>query len=200
MVSPGAAVLAIDVRGDLLARWHDWLMPAEQPFLLPPEIAEAAGCPGDRARLSLELTDSFCLYDLGDSAVCWLTRAQSRRLPAEIRRGQPAPHRWPSADPARDLARVLRYVREGRRDSRHAAVGEATWQNAARVLPAARELAGTFPPGSGPNCLGTVMGAAGVCGAAHTWMQREPFEDWLAASSRPGGRDAGHHVERRTLR
>jgi cell wall-associated NlpC family hydrolase len=33
------------------------------------------------------------------------------------------------------------------------------------------------------------MGAAGVSGAAGTWMQREPFEEWLAAMTRPGGRD-----------
>jgi hypothetical protein len=31
------------------------------------------------------------------------------------------------------------------------------------------------------------MGAAGVSGAAGTWMQREPFEEWLAAMTRPGG-------------
>lgn len=29
----------------------------------------------------------------------------------------------------------------------------------------------------------------GRAGAAGTWMQREPFEEWLATASRPGGRD-----------
>jgi hypothetical protein len=57
-------------------------------------------------------------------------------------------------------------------------VAEATWDALAGVLPTARELAGAFPPRSGPNCFGTVMGAAGVTGAAATWMQREPFEQW----------------------
>jgi cell wall-associated NlpC family hydrolase len=33
------------------------------------------------------------------------------------------------------------------------------------------------------------MGAAGVAGAAMTWMQREPFEEWLTAAARAGGRD-----------
>jgi len=78
---------------------------------------------------------------------------------------------------------------EGRRRSRHTEVDVATWRDAAGVLPAARDLMGTFPPGSGPNCFGTVMGAAGVDGAAGTWMQREPFQEWLAAASRPGGHD-----------
>jgi LPS sulfotransferase NodH len=31
------------------------------------------------------------------------------------------------------------------------------------------------------------MGAAGVSGAAGTWMQREPFEEWLADPGRPDG-------------
>ena len=57
------------------------------------------------------------------------------------------------------------------------------------MLPGARGLAGTFPVGSGPNCFGTVMGAAGVTGAAEEWMQLEPFDAWVAASTRPGGED-----------
>jgi cell wall-associated NlpC family hydrolase len=57
------------------------------------------------------------------------------------------------------------------------------------MLPAARKLAGRFPPGSGPNCFGTVMDAAGARGAANVWMQRAPFEQWLADVSRPGGHD-----------
>ena len=110
-------------------------------------------------------------------------------MPPDVRRDQPAAHRWPSADHAHDVARVVRFVEEGRRRSRHAEVPEETWATASPVLPAARDLAGTFPPASGPNCFGTVMGAADVAGAAGTWMQREPFEDWLAVSTRPGGRD-----------
>jgi len=80
-------------------------------------------------------------------------------------------------------------VAAGRRPSRHGEVTNASWRIATAVLPSARALAGTFPSESGPNCFGTVMGAAGVAGAAATWMQREPFEAWLAEVSRPGGRD-----------
>jgi hypothetical protein len=188
---PSVEVLGIDVDADVLDQWRDWLMPKEQPFLVPRDVAADAGLAEDGERLSFEVTDSFCLYDRGDRAVCWLNRAECRRLPFEIRRDQPAIHRWPSSDHPHDLARVVRFVEQGRRRSRHADVDEGTWRDAAGVLPAARDLAGTFPPGSGPNCFGTVMSAAGVEGAAGTWMQREPFEEWLAAASRPGGHD-GH--------
>jgi cell wall-associated NlpC family hydrolase len=50
-------------------------------------------------------------------------------------------------------------------------------------------LSGTFPGGSGPNCFGTVMAAAGVDGAADAWMQRRPFDEWLADNTSRGGRD-----------
>jgi len=33
------------------------------------------------------------------------------------------------------------------------------------------------------------MAAAGVAGAEHAWMMREPFEEWLARSTTPGGDD-----------
>lgn len=61
--------------------------------------------------------------------------------------------------------------------------------SATHLLPGARTLAGKFASGSGPNCFGTVMAAAGVPGAESVWMQREPFEHWLSESARPGGRD-----------
>jgi hypothetical protein len=96
---------------------------------------------------------------------------------------------WPSLLEGREREVLVPFVEEGRRRSRHGEVSAGVWQEASRVLPGARELAGTFPLGSGPNCFGTVMGAAGVPGAAEQWMQREPFEEWLAAETRPGGRD-----------
>jgi hypothetical protein len=185
----GVQILGIDVESQVLDRWREWLMPPEQPFLVPPDVAAENGLPADRERLSFEITDSFCLYDPGDSAVCWLSRSESRQLPAGIRRDQPARHRWPSQDRARDIDTVARFVEEGRRRSCHADVEETTWRRVSGVLPAARELAGTFPAGSGPNCFGAVMGAAGESGAATTWMQREPFEEWLATMTRPGGND-----------
>jgi hypothetical protein len=182
-------VLGIEVGPSLLARWREWLMPAEQPYLVPREIALDTGLADDSERLSFEVTDSFMLYGIGDRAVCWLSRSASRGLPAEVRRDQPARHRWPSDRCDDDFARIVRFVEEGRRRSRHTDVAEATWRRVRDVLPAARDLGGTFPPGSGPNCFGTVMGAAGVAGAGETWMQREPFEDWLATATRRGGRD-----------
>jgi cell wall-associated NlpC family hydrolase len=33
------------------------------------------------------------------------------------------------------------------------------------------------------------MASAGVAGADKVWMQREPFERWLADNTRPGGQD-----------
>ena len=81
------------------------------------------------------------------------------------------------------------YVEEGRRASRHDEVPEGVWESSTRLLPAARRLGGTFPTASGPNCFGAVMASAGVDGADLVWMQREPFERWLALSTRPGGHD-----------
>lgn len=52
----------------------------------------------------------------------------------------------------------------------------------------AHDLVG-FPSGSGPNCFGAVMGAAGVAGAEDEWMQLAPFTAWLEAHCRRGGSD-----------
>lgn len=86
---------------------------------------------------------------------------------------------------------VLRtYIEEGRRASRHGEVPEHVWSSAARTLPDARRIAGTFATASGPNCFGTVMASAGVVDADTVWMQREPFERWLSEKTRPNGDDA----------
>ncbi|MBR7838661.1 hypothetical protein KDL01_35665 [Actinospica durhamensis] len=82
--------------------------------------------------------------------------------------------------------------------SRHGEVSDAVWERAAPVLPDARALAGTFHPGSGPNCFGTVMAAAAVPGAATAWMMPEPFEDWLATHARPVA-DRGHDADPGTV-
>lgn len=91
----------------------------------------------------------------------------------------------------RDSAAVVlpRVVSEDLGPSRHREVPESVWASAVPILPGARELAGTFAGGSGPNCFGTVMATAGVEGAADTWMQREPFDEWLADKTTRGGRD-----------
>ncbi|MEV6288046.1 hypothetical protein [Kribbella sp. NPDC051770] len=106
-------------------------------------------------------------------------------------RGQADGHRfvwWKSllGDPGAVLPRV---VMQDIGPSRHREVAAVVWREAEVVLPRARELAGTFPDGSGPNCFGTVMAAAGIEGAENEWMQRAPFDEWLERSTSRGGRD-----------
>jgi hypothetical protein len=96
---------------------------------------------------------------------------------------------WPPLLEGNEVEALVPFVEEGVRPSRHRDVPEHVWAGCATLLPAARSMGGTFPLSSGPNCFGTVMGAAGVSGASATWMQREPFEEWLADATVPGGRD-----------
>ncbi|HXH78084.1 hypothetical protein [Nocardioides sp.] len=96
---------------------------------------------------------------------------------------------WRSLLDGREEQVLKAYIEDGRLASRHHQVPEDVWDAAARRLPSARRHAGTFPPGSGPNCFGTVMAAAGIVGADAVWMLREPFEHWLAEKTRPGGDD-----------
>lgn len=182
-------VLGIPVGRRLIATWREWLMPVEQPYVVPRPVADRLGLSDERDRLTSELRDAFMLYGLKDDrALCWLTRPESRRLPQEVRRSQTTAHRWPRQE-ENDVARVVRFVEHGRRPSRHLDVEESTWRRASEYLPGARALAGTFPARSGPNCFGAVMGAAGIVGVADSWLQREPFEDWLTAATREGGLD-----------
>jgi hypothetical protein len=98
---------------------------------------------------------------------------------------------WKSLLQGSNAAEVLPYiVSEDLGPSRHPEVPAAVWKSVKPLLPHARDLAGTFPDGSGPNCFGTVMAAAGVEGAAEEWMQREPFEQWLVHHTTRGGSDA----------
>ncbi len=118
-------------------------------------------------------------------------RAWSSLRPAGISQ-QADGHRfvwWPSLLHGREREVLVPYVEKEHQASRHREVSSTSWAGVAGILPQARELAGTFPHGSGPNCFGTVMGAAGVNDAASTWMQREPFEEWLSDVTEPGGRD-----------
>jgi hypothetical protein len=157
-------VLDLEVSPDLLGRWTCWLAPAWQPFF----VEDSHHWPEGRA-----------------AAADGMTAEQSLR-------GQADGHRfvwWPSllaVSPARILER---FVADEADATRHRAVAPTTWRSCAAVLPGARELAGTFADGSGPNCFGTVLAAAGVDGAAEDWVQQEAFEDWLARSCEPGGTD-----------
>lgn len=118
-----------------------------------------------------------------------------RSAPADVRAQastQADGHRfvwWPSLM-AGHRERVLgAYLRFGRRPSRHLEVPESLWENTRATLPGARTLAGTYPHGSGPNCFGTVMAAAGRSEAIDVWMMQEPFEAWLSAVAVPNGKD-----------
>lgn len=137
----------------------------------------------------MEMRDSFWIYGDQTQAIRWLDRRQARALTASVRAQQPTSHLWPTTDIQRDVERLVRYLEDGRRRSQHAVVSENTWQGVADVLPGARRMAGSFSGRSGPNCFGAVMAAAGVPEADQVWMLREPFEEWLAASTRRGGRD-----------
>lgn len=173
-------VLGMPVDPRRLLQWRDWLMPDEQPFVMTKAHARELGLTDEPGRVTQELQGSFMLYGVDDLAVCWLTREQARELPVSVRSSQPGEHHWPSADVEADVERVVAYVVDGRRPSRHMEITAARWHTIASALPNARRLAGTFPEGSGPNCFATVMAAAGIEGAEHVWMLRELFEQWLA--------------------
>jgi hypothetical protein len=103
---------------------------------------------------------------------------------------------WPSlvaSNPHAVLPRVIDGSPDGAsgrtHSSVHDTVPEETWTRCSLVLPDARRVAGSFPTSSGPNCFGTVMGAAGVAGAAHERVLQARFDEWLLTTCRPGGRD-----------
>lgn len=182
-------VLGIEVDLVDLVRWRDWLMPETQPFLIDKDAARAHALAEQPNRLTMELRDSFEIYGEQPDAICWLERHQAAALPKEVRRHQPTTHHWPSKNVDADIPRLVQYLEQGRRRSRHEEVSEESWQRAAQVLPGARRIGGRFPGRSGPNCFGAVMAAAGVPHADEVWMLRQPFEEWLAAGARRGGRD-----------
>lgn len=184
---------------------------------LPPDDLEALPEPTIRT-CSKEVRDSFWIYDrrpriwltepefedLDRGVRTRLVRAQLRvhqsigvvrQAPAAVRdiaRAQVDGHRfvwWPSLAQLAGLAPIIELIEAGVRPRRHLEVPDQTWRSAAAILPKVQDLAGTFSEGSGPNCFGTVMAAAGVPGAADEWMQREPFADWLSTHTRPGGHD-----------
>ncbi len=212
-------VLGIDVSPDLAQRWAAWFAPAVQPFLADDELAAAVGGReeelGEEVRDTFCLygppeglrhvwLDEQEFLDLPRLLRVRLVREQlahERELVPSVRawehlvpqvRAQVDGHRfvwWPSLLAGAEEQVLTAYVEEGRRPSRHGEVPDEVWSRSADLLPGARRIAGTFPAASGPNCFGAVMAAAGVPGADGVWMLREPFEEWLAAATRPGGRD-----------
>ena len=97
---------------------------------------------------------------------------------------------WPTLVEPRTDAVVQRVVvNDGHLPCQRSLVPVDVWRAAAPRLPQARALSGTFANGSGANCFGTVMAAAGVQDAAEAWMHQEPFEAWLVANCAAGGSD-----------
>ncbi|WP_328999744.1 hypothetical protein OHA18_35550 [Kribbella sp. NBC_00709] len=210
-------VLGIDVSPDLLERWVDWLAPDEQPFFLTKKQAAAWRLDTDDREPTRQDRDTYRIYNVDGQAArtAWLSEAAYGDLPRATRaalvraqvnydrgavptvrkwaavvgpevRQQADGHRfvwWKSllTDPTTVLPEI---VSKDLGPSRHAEV--RSWP---KHLPRVRELAGTFPGGSGPNCFGTVMAACGVEDAENVWMLREPFEAWLANHTERGGRD-----------
>lgn len=183
-------------------RWPGWFAPERLPFALDDlSDADRAALPAPTsAKVAMELQDTFWIYP-ADRPRLWLDRIEFDALPTGLRRRLVSSQRdehevwlhgptgrfgpwWPDALGG-DVAPIVEFIERDRPPSRHTDVSDATWDAAAALLPGARELAGTFAEGSGPNCFGTVMAAAGVESAATQWMQREPFECWLARHTQP---------------
>lgn len=203
-------VCGITVPASVRRSWSAWFAPERVPFRLERLTADdRASLPSTSSPdISMELQDTFWIYG-DDKSRLWHSRAEFEALPTRLRRrllaAQRAEHEvwrrgpagrygpwWPDSL-AGDTAPIVEFIERDCDPSRHTEVSEATWSAAAAILPNARELAGTFADGSGPNCFGTVMGAAGIDGAAFEWMQREPFEAWLSEHTTPvGGTGADH--------
>ena len=197
-------VLEIDVGEGLLAQWRRWFAPPHQPFRvdrLEPRLRDGMIELGDDRQASAEHRDTFFMYS---GIWVWLDEARFRQLPISTRRVLMAERRrvsrpkpsppWPSRLEGEGDDCVRRWVEAGVRPSRHLAVTPATWRKATTVLPGARDIPGTFPAGSGPNCFGTVMAAAGLAEARTTWMLQEPFSQWLDEQTTPV-RGTGHDDE-----
>ncbi|PTA67724.1 hypothetical protein [Deinococcus arcticus] len=211
-------VLNIELLPGLAARWRAWLAPARQPFFLTAAEVQTLGLnsePRADAAFPPEARDTFTLWAVAPGAdqVVWLDRAdwanlasalQRTLLRAQVRHGRgnlPLGRAYADLLPGLPRGRFLwhpdhlgpavltRWVEQDGLPCQRAQVPEAVWAGAAALLPGAQALAGTFPDGSAGNCFGAVMGAAGVPGAAQTWMQRAPFEAFLQAHTRPGGHD-----------
>ncbi|MER7247302.1 hypothetical protein [Kribbella sp. NPDC000426] len=210
-------VLGIDVSPGLLERWVDWLAPDEQPFFVTNKQATTWKLTSDDREPTPEDRDTYRIYNIDRRAArtVWLSEAAYGEVPKATRaalvraqvdygrgavptvrkwagvvgpgiRQQADGHRfvwWKSllTEPGNVLPHI---VSEDLGPSRHTEV--RTWP---RQFERVRELAGTFPDGSGPNCFGTVMAGCGVEGAENVWMLREPFEQWLANHTERGGRD-----------
>lgn len=186
--------LGIDVGPELLEKWRRWYAPERQPFLVDGlSDSDLAALPEHEVRPSAEVRDTFFLYRgnrawLVEDEFLALAPALRRRLRALRRRSmlpKPVP-RWPSELAAGGDEPLIRWVETACRPSRHVEVSERTWRRCVRKLPFARQLAGTFSvQGSGANCFGTVLAAAGDRTAEDRWVQVEEFTTWLRSETSP---------------
>jgi hypothetical protein len=188
-----AEVLGIGVDERLVERWRGWFAPPVQPFrtdMLPPQVAAAV--PIRPAEPSPEWRDTFFMYG---GTWTWLSEAEftalrpgHQRSLLAVRRRNVRPKSmpvWPS-----ELARtgdhlLFRWVESSVRSSRHGMVEPGIWRRAEPVLPMARRLAGTFAAGSGANCFGTVLAAAGEAEAENAWPVLPEFPIWLDDHTEP---------------
>lgn len=186
-------VLNIAVSDDLVERWRGWFAPPRQPFPLDLlDSAVAASIPVIEGDPTDEVTDTFGVYS---GTWTWLDEAEFDALPYRSRRALSAARRraarpkpmpaWPS-----ELARegddlLVRWVETNRKPSQHAALPASVWRRASQLLPEAKRLAGTFPSGSGANCFGNVVAAAGVPDTATVQVFPGQFQAWLDRQTEP---------------
>lgn len=82
--------------------------------------------------------------------------------------------------PATGQQRVLqRFVETDRPPCQRHDLAPDHWGRITTLLPGARDLAGSFLPESGGNCLSTVMATFGAPAVAERWVHPGPFERWL---------------------
>lgn len=189
---------------DLLDRWREAFAPQVQPFRTDRLDSGASGI-GCTMEPSLDVRDTFHVYS---DSWTWLEESEFVTLSGRVRRAllhrraatgrldQVPEHARDLVDAQRTDSRVVwwppllrrvgdhplvSYVENGLPPSRHCEVTSSMWARASQMLPGAGARAGTFPTASGPNCFGNVLIAAGAQVATSEWVQREPFEEWLAA-------------------
>lgn len=202
------SALGIKVGSDVLERWRESFAPQFQPFRTDRLGSDASGI-GRQMEVTLDVRDTFHVYS---GNWTWLEGSEFIQLSLKVRRAllfrRVALGRMNQIpDHARDLAAsqrtdsrvvwwpsllrrvgdrpLLSYVENGLPPSRHREVPSATWARAGQVLPRAADLAGKLPTGSGPNCFGNVLAAAGVEGAESEWTGRESFDEWLDGHTAP---------------
>ncbi|MCK0111285.1 hypothetical protein MWU75_03915 [Ornithinimicrobium sp. F0845] len=196
-------VLGIPVACDDIERWLGFYAPGRQSFRtrgLPASVVDSLPDTSSES-VTDELRDTFFMYGAGPWA--WLSEDEFAELEPDARaalvterrdrvRPKPAPA-WPT-DPM-IVPKLVRWVEAGTRPSLHELAREQLGRASRGSLPRAGELAGRFPSGSGPNCFGTVMAAAGEP-VEKDWVQLDQFQLWLdahttPAASRDDPRDAG---------